>query len=271
MSILRNAGAVLSAAVATLAAAQQGPPPAEPPPSPAPAGRSVPPPRPEPPPTPSPGTPGATEPSALPASPPARPHAGLTFAVRGAWLKPHGIVAGIRGSDNELPLDREFSSGTQLTLEAGWRFPIGITAALFVQWGLVPPGQLAGNGLCETASCSDGRTLKYGVEVLYHFLRDRPLSPFLGAGFGWERSGYHVSDASGSADLRYEGWQWLDAQAGADWAVSPGLFLGAFVANSFGRYERVSASGPGFSASGDIEKKRVHDWLQIGLRLRADL
>jgi hypothetical protein len=273
MSTLRRACALLSTAVATLAAAQPWPPPAEPPPStaPAPPGRMAPPPRDEPAPSPGPGAQAAPERSAPPASAPARHTEGLTFAVRGAWLKPHGIVAGISGSDNELPLDREFASGTQLTLEAGYRFPVGLTAALFLQYGLVAPGRLAGNGMCETASCSDGRTLKYGLEVLYHFLRDRPLSPFVGAGFGWERTGYHVSDATGSADLRYQGWQWLDAQAGADWAVSPQVYLGAFIANSFGRYDELVVSGSGVSVSGDIEKKRIHDWLQVGLRLRYDL
>jgi hypothetical protein len=240
MSVLRSTAVAVLAAAATFASAQQ-PAPAEPPP-PAPATSS-----------------------------PARRDQGLTFAVRGAWLKPHGIVAGVTGSDSELPLDREFASGAQLTLEAGWRFPIGLTTALFVQYGFVAPGRRAGNGLCETVSCDEGRTLKYGFEILYHFRRDRPVSPFVGAGLGRERSGYRATDPTGSATIRYEGLQWIDLQLGADWALAPPVFLGAFVSNSFGRYDTVSASGSGAIFTGDIAEKKVHSWLQVGVRLRWDL
>jgi len=267
MPDLRRALAVLAAAFATLAAAQQGPAPAEPPPSAAPASPPAPP-RVPPAEPPTSVQPGASQPAL--AEPPSRatprPGDGLTFAVRGAWLKPHGIVAGVVGSDNELPLDKELSSGTQLTLEAGYRFAFGATAGLFLQYGFVRPRSIAGGGLCETSTCDAGRTLKYGVEVLVHFLRDRPLSPFVGAGFGLERSGYDVSDPAGRATIRYEGVQVLDAQLGADYAVSPRAFVGAFVANSFGRYDKVAVKGSGVTVAGDVAKKRTHSWLQAGLR-----
>lgn len=270
MPDLRCAFAVLAVAFATLAAAQQEPRPIEPPPSPALVPQPGPPPAtPVEPPTTAQPSPSPSPPTATVATP--RGSEGVTIALRAAWLKPHGLLAGTVGSDSEVPLDKEFSSGTQLTVEAGYRFHFGVTAAVFLQYGFVSPRAIAGGGLCETMTCDDGRTLKYGVEVLYHFLRDRPLSPFIGAGFGFERSGYDVSDSTGSATIRYEGIQYLDAQLGADYAVSPHAFVGAFVANSFGRYDKAVVTGSGLSIAGDIVKKRTHDWLQVGLRVRYDL
>lgn len=264
----RLAVAVIAALLAAPAAGQQ---PQEPPPTAPPAAG---------PPTSAPAAP-AEPPTSLPATPeerapsapaPAAPRdAGLTFALRGSFLKPHGIVA---GRQNPLPLDFEFSSGVQLTAEAGYRFPAGATVGLYAKAGVARPRSTALDGLCSAAlRCDDGYTRKIGAEVLYHFLRDRPLSPWVGAGVGYEWTGYHVADTSpggGAATVTYQGWELLDAQIGVDYAVAPRFFLGIFVANSFGRFETVRIGGSGATVQADIASKATHDWLQIGVRGRWD-
>jgi hypothetical protein len=203
----------------------------------------------------------------------------FTLGLRLGGAASAGAVAGVVDSSEERSMSDEFGSGgLRVAVEAGVQFPGGMTLAAFFRGGPNPVGANQGGGLCETDyGCSNTRVFMYGVEALYHFRRGADLQPFVGAGFGWERSGYDVenrdpySGAVGeTATLRYKG-MFLEAQAGVDYALSSRAFLGLFASSAVGRYTTVEMSGDGATMSGDIEETKLHGWNGLGLRVRFDL
>jgi hypothetical protein len=60
-------------------------------------------------------------------------------------------------------------------------------------------------------------------------------------------------------------------QVGADYAVSPALNVGPYVNVTLGRYSGYSASAAGMELDGDLEDKKLHQWISIGLRGQFNL
>jgi hypothetical protein len=225
----------------------------------------------EPAPGPAPATPAAESAAPPVAVAPPAERGVLTFALSVANIFPQGDVAGVVGSSDVQTMSEEFGSGGLAAgVRGGYRFPFGLTVGAFFEGGPTPFQPSAGNGLCTTYRCTDARVFRYGLEALYHFRRDRDLQPFLGAGVGWERSGYDVDTGGGTATVRYLGTL-FDARIGADYQFASRLFVGAYVADAVGKYDTVELTGGGSTATGDIAEKKTHGWLQFGLRLRYDV
>jgi len=54
---------------------------------------------------------------------------------------------------------------------------------------------------------------------------------------------------------------------GGDYLAAPQLALGPFVSFSVGQYATASVEAPGIpSMSQDVTDKKMHEWLQLGIR-----
>jgi len=65
-----------------------------------------------------------------------------------------------------------------------------------------------------------------------------------------------------SADVKISGFEFLNLQAGLDYALASGFGFGPFVQFTLGQYSTVDAG----SQSADITNTALHSWLQFGFR-----
>ena len=132
----------------------------------------------------------------------------------------------------------------------------------FFQFGL---GFVPSNACSPGVSCS-ANDLRFGLNVHYHFLPEGPVDPWFGLGAAYEIWNLSGSGAgvSGSSSLR--GFEFGNAQLGADYKVSPEFGIGPFVTFSVAQFSDASASSGGLSLSGAIQNKSIHEWLIFGLR-----
>jgi hypothetical protein len=93
------------------------------------------------------------------------------------------------------------------------------------------------------------------------------VDPWLGIGVGYEIGNINISQGGTSFGQSFNGFQFVNVQAGADYKALPNLGLGPFVMFSLGEYANCSFSGAA-SAEGNcsIPQKAVHEWFTFGLR-----
>jgi hypothetical protein len=125
---------------------------------------------------------------------------------------------------------------------------------------------------CDAADidCS-ARVLRLGVQLDYAFKNVSPtMTPWLGAGIGYEWATLKGEQGSNEATESYSGFEFLNLQGGVDWKVGQ-FSVGPFAMLSIAQYSDFDFESPAGDASGDIPNKSIHEWLQIGLRGRFDL
>ncbi len=151
--------------------------------------------------------------------------------------------------------------------DVGYRIDPNWYVGGFFQFGLgfVP------SGLCTTGlSCSEN-DLRFGLNVHYHFLPAETFDPWIGLGAGYEIWNYNVSAAGVSGSAQLKGFEFGNAQLGLDYKFSPTFAVGPFVTFTVAQFSDQSGSVAGFSSSGSIDNKAIHEWLIFGLRGVFDL
>jgi hypothetical protein len=168
-------------------------------------------------------------------------------------------------------VDKLITGQIPLWIDAGYRIIPSVYVGGFFQYGFGFIGNDA-KMVCGQAgaSCST-HDIMFGLNAHYHFLPSEVLDPWAGIGFGYEFLGFGFSQGGMSADAQAEGWQFVNAQVGADYHAAPGLGIGPFIALSFGQYKSASLSSGGSSQSQDIQHQSVHEWLTLGVRGAYDI
>lgn len=112
-----------------------------------------------------------------------------------------------------------------------------------------------------------------GVQAMYRPAPQASLSPWLGAGIGYEWT-QASRDLPNDARVKLSGVEWLNLQAGADVAAVSGLRLGPFAMASVGRYGSAEAKElwpfPGSSRVELATEQRFHGWVQLGIRVQLE-
>lgn len=122
------------------------------------------------------------------------------------------------------------------------------TFGVLVEYG---PG-LAGS--CPAGARCAGAVTRAGVELLERRAAGPGGAAWIGAGVGWERTSATVAGRT----TRVDSLELLNVQAGRDFAAGGGVLLGPFVAATLAR---------GMTQDGvDLDRKRTHAWLQVGIR-----
>lgn len=216
--------------------------------------------------------PAAAQPQASPAAP---PDVGFTFGARLGIAFPFGNIAANVDTGANAKLGDDFERAVPLVLEGGLR--VGPTTfGLYYQWAPASLGDRMplGTGECQVpgVSCGSGRVKRFGAQLAYSFdhRATRGPAPWLGGAIGWEWAEFHESDPSGSGTIGFKGFD-VSAQGGVEWRVSPGFHVGPYGSLSLGRYSEVQFEGGGLSGSLEIDRKRWHEWLQLGVRGRFSL
>ena len=183
---------------------------------------------------------------------------GLDLGVRLGYALPFGDVV------TDSKLGDSFSGAVPLVLEAGYRINGNFTVGLLFQYAV---GQTKN---CDPGTSCSGNIVRLGLEGIYNFNLEGVFTPWLGLGTGYEWLG--VSQSGGGQDISggLHGFELFTAHAGGDFRVAPQFALGPFVSFSLAQYSTVTAEVGGVSASQDIgdSDKKMHEWLQLGVRGR---
>lgn len=194
----------------------------------------------------------------LPAVAAARP----TLGLRAGWAPSFGDAS------KTTPMDEVAQSQLPvLQLDALWRFggPGGrFAAGAYYSYGLGQLGDAISDACdAQAAECSV-RIHRLGLQATYAITQlSLRYVPWLGAGIGYEWANERVAGAAGSVFKRDSGWEFLNLQAGGDFAFGSRWAVGPFVQLSFGRYSSADGNA--------IAEKAWHEWLTLGLRGKVDL
>jgi hypothetical protein len=213
----------------------------------------------------APAEPAATPPPATPVAQQSAPQSmvldkpGVDFGVRLGYALPFGNTGGTEKLSDGL------SGAVPIVLEAGYRINGNFTVGALFQYGLA---QIKNNSttMCGGAVSCSGSVVRLGIEGIYNFNLDTALSPWVGVGTGYEWLNISLSSGGQSASASTKGLEFLTLHGGADYHVSPQLALGPFVSFSLGEYSTTSVDMGGNSTSADVTDKKLHEWLQLGVR-----
>jgi hypothetical protein len=188
--------------------------------------------------------------------------AGVDFGARLGYALPMGKE---NGTDN---LSDDVSGAVPLVLEVGYRLNGNFTIGALFQYGFGQVHNTASNGCGSGGIDCSASVMRLGIEGIYNFNMEGTFTPWVGIGTGYEWLSLSASLAGQSGSLTASGFEFATLHAGGDFRVAPQFALGPFISLSFAEYASESLSGAAGSGSMDLTDKKVHEWLQFGVRGR---
>jgi len=204
----------------------------------------------------------------------------VTLGLRASY----GVPSGDAYENSGLGMFKQSGLASRqvpLQLDASWRLTPGVSAGLYLGYGLGQTGSRL-KDLCAApgSSCDSPTFLRYGAQAAYTFRRGASVDPWLGVSAGLQSASFAVRNflydplTPRSADLKgtLRGWE-AGVEGGVDRPVARSFSLGAFLAYGFGQYtvQHVTLSDQGTVAGGGVDSAKTHQWINLGLRGRYDL
>ncbi len=153
------------------------------------------------------------------------------------------------------------SGQVPLQIDAMYRFDPNWSLGLYFQYGFASvSGSFCGTGF--SCSASDPRV---GAQV-HDRVTSQGFVPWVGLGLGGEWTTITVESGGVSADVKANGFEFVNLQVGGDWLLSPAFRLGPYAQLSLAQFSTLEFLG----VSGSLNKT-THEWLQIGLKGTFDL
>ena len=124
------------------------------------------------------------------------------------------------------------------------------------------------SGVCDrtNASCA-AVSLRLGPEVLFFFMPDQKVDPWVGYGIGWESTALASSTDRLDSAMGFAGVEFAHLMGGVDFRLSRIFGIGPFVDFALGSYSRYSfQTDPGPDDDGSIDDTALHGWLTVGAR-----
>ena len=107
----------------------------------------------------------------------------------------------------------------------------------------------------------------------YHFAPAWPLSPWAAYGFGYEWGSFSLHQsiiAPSSTDLCWSGFEIMNLQLGADYALPHRMAISPFLSFSLGQFRNLSNSyteGNATTTTDDsLDGHSLHGWILLGVR-----
>jgi hypothetical protein len=113
--------------------------------------------------------------------------------------------------------------------------------------------------------------LRAGIQAEWRFGNLFGLEPWLGAGTGWEQSVFESKAGVDRLRVTRSGWELLNLQLGANFALGKNFLLGPYLQGAVGRYSSQEVKSPLGDSSGSITDPTNHSWLSLGVRATYDL
>lgn len=202
---------------------------------------------------------------------------GVELGARAGYGVPLGKTEDEHGARD---LSDASSGMIPLQLDVGYRATSKLMVGGYVMYGFGFAGRSI-KATCdavrtaETATCG-AHDVRLGLQTQYHWAPEHHLSPWVGAGIGYEWLTYTLNasflDSSGTITRRAQGWEFLDVEIGLDLLLSSRFGLGPFASCSVGAYKEYSFACSGTACTGvysyrrDISSATLHEWLMLGAR-----
>lgn len=168
----------------------------------------------------------------------------------------YGIAMGDAAEGLEMG---DFVSGQiPLWLDVGYRIMPALMVGGYLQYGFGILGGDVSDACDATGADCSASVVRLGAQGQYHFMPWEAVDPWVGLGIGYEWASQSIGDASFGA----RGFEFLNLQGGADFAVADGLAVGPFLSFSLGQYSTSWVE----DESSDIEETAMHQWLTFGVR-----
>ncbi|MCY1001921.1 outer membrane beta-barrel protein [Myxococcus sp. MISCRS1] len=200
---------------------------------------------------------------------------GFALGLRAGFAVPYGDLAGNpNGEGDGAPVGDLVSSVIPLELNAGYFFNKNFYLGAFFQYGLgsLNTEEVAGEEdpcSVDGVSCSASQ-LRFGVNAAYHFDATPLVDPWVGVGIGYEILNTKISlELLGeelSVKTSVKGFEFVSAQGGVDFRISPKFSVGPYITATVGQYSSASLSDGEDEESQDIEEKAIHGWINGGVR-----
>ncbi|BDG02702.1 outer membrane beta-barrel protein [Anaeromyxobacter oryzae] len=159
----------------------------------------------------------------------------------------------------DLKMSDGIKSQIPIQLDAIYNLNKNVGLGGYFSYGL---GQTASDACGTGVSCS-ASVMRLGVQGTYTLDPMGQATPWAGVGIGYE----WAKVSGGGETLTLKGFEFLNLQVGADFAVAPQLAVGPYLGMSVGQYSDAEISG----TSASIPDKSTHEWFQVGVRGKFDL
>jgi hypothetical protein len=206
--------------------------------------------------------------AALPAAAqPAGEETEFLVSTRAGYGVPFGEVARDGEAVDEIVPDK-----FPLGLELGYRLTPRVHGDIYVE---LAPARVA-DAACGAGGSCRAYDLRFGLLFLLRLAPGRQLDPWIGIGVGVEVLQAEVQGADpaappGGSERRWTGIE-VPLEAGVDVRISRRLALGPYVSASLAQFtskEERPVGGTG--ATGPVDHRQLHGWLQAGLKATFQL
>jgi outer membrane protein len=193
----------------------------------------------------------------------ARKQRKIRLGLRGGYGLPLGNTAAdtpLKNNESD-PVPTGVSGLIPIWLDVGYMAFPKIMLGVYGRYGV--------GFFTECPRCS-GQSVRFGIQIQYHFAPLRKLDPWLGFGFGYEF--FSAKEKAGkvekAASYSAHGFEFGNFQAGLDISVADVLSIGPFVSFSLNQFSKQTVGLPGASEiSEDISDSALHMWLEPGLKV----
>lgn len=195
---------------------------------------------------------------------------GFTLALRLGFGIPFGDTSADSGA--ATPLGDQLQGQVPIWIDVGYRFAGSWFVGAYLQLGIgIVNTDKAAGGLCNQPGVScKGSDVRLGVEGTYSFSPGQSFNPWIGLGTGYEWVNLQGESATGNGEFTFKGWEYFIVQVGGDFSLSKVFALGPYASFGLGQYSSadvtLASTTVSTTFSGDIANKKVHAWLQLGVK-----
>jgi len=185
-----------------------------------------------------------------------------------AALRP-GLAIPLGSASRGVPMSNVYGLQRSLTLDVGLKPIENLFVGAYLGAGVGGAGS-AFDSLCSGASSCSSSSLRIGVEAQFHFRPARLVNPWVGYGIGFESTSSKQELGPVTASQNRNGIEFAHLMAGVDFRVFEVIGVGPYLDFSIAQYGSVSSSSSTQAVqegSKDIEEKRIHEWLTVGLKI----
>jgi len=165
--------------------------------------------------------------------------------------------------DSSLSLSDFISGQMPFTLDLGYKRSRNFYLGGYFGYGIGQAGDMV-DYLCRGGGidCSLS-TMRFGMNMQYHFSPDQKINPYLGYGMGIEIAMFEAKGPGGTGELSAFGLELARLATGFDYRANSTFGFGPYLECSLGTYSSLSDG----STSLPIADTSLHGWLNIGVRM----
>lgn len=192
-----------------------------------------------------------------------------------------GYAPAFGDAEKDVSMSDVAKSQIPIQVDAMYAVAPDLSVGAYLSYGFAKAEFL---GICDNSGVDcTARSTRVGLQAAYTFRNASPsFLPWVGAGFGYEWASLNAELFGVEAESSASGFEFLNLQAGADFAVNEKLSVGPYLQLSVAQYSSFETSEPVFDdttgdylgnvkTSGSIEDKGVHQWFGFGVRGRFAL